>query len=134
MEGEDVIDRTGRDGATLAQLKALADPTRSRIVELLLERRHCARSIAMTLGISDAAVSQHMSQLRACGLVSAYRHGHHMHYVLEEQPLRDLSQLFGSLADASTKVGDCQAMSPCRFKRQDGTGGCVLGCAQREDD
>ena len=41
--------------------RALSDPTRYRIFLLLLERHHCARSLAQALGISESAVSQHMA-------------------------------------------------------------------------
>ena len=49
--------------------KALGEPTRLKIVRLLTERHHCARSLSQTLGISEPAVSQHMTVLKRVGLV-----------------------------------------------------------------
>ena len=66
-------------------LRTLAEPTRFRIAQLLLERHQCARSLSLTLGISESAVSQHMSVLRKAVLVTSFRHGYHVHYVLERE-------------------------------------------------
>ena len=49
-------------------LKALSDETRLSIVAILLNHDICAGAIARRLGISDAAVSQHMKVLREAGL------------------------------------------------------------------
>ena len=67
--------------------KALGDPTRYKMFLLLLERHHCPRSLAQALDISEAAVSQHMGQLKDCGLVIAVRHCRHVHYVVDEAVL-----------------------------------------------
>ena len=41
-------------------LKVLGEPTRLKIFQCLLERKHCVRSLSKKLGISESAVSQHM--------------------------------------------------------------------------
>ena len=56
-------------------LKAMSDETRFRIVTILLNHDICAGAIARRLGISDAAVSQHMRVLREAGLVTSERRG-----------------------------------------------------------
>jgi len=55
-------------------LKVLSDPTRLRILSLLLVRTHCNCEIAATLGISLSLISHHMRILRLVGLVAGVRH------------------------------------------------------------
>ena len=45
-------------------LKALADPTRARIVDLLAGRSYCVRALSRLLDMSESAVSQHLKVLR----------------------------------------------------------------------
>jgi ArsR family transcriptional regulator, arsenate/arsenite/antimonite-responsive transcriptional repressor len=56
-----------------AVLKVLSDPTRLRILSLLLARTHCNCEIAASLDISLSLVSHHMRILRLIGLVSGVR-------------------------------------------------------------
>jgi ArsR family transcriptional regulator len=65
-------------------LKALADPTRLRIVSLL--RRHeelCVCELTGALGLPQYSVSRHLAVLKAAGLVTDWRQGKWMHYSLE---------------------------------------------------
>ena len=66
--------------------KALSDPTRLRLVELLArpegEGGLCVQALARRLGISQPAVSQHLATLRAVGLVIPQRRGYFVHYRL----------------------------------------------------
>jgi ArsR family transcriptional regulator len=73
--------------------KALGDPTRLRILDLLKsrgksccdliardERGLCACDIESAVGLSQAAVSHHMDLLRRAGLVDAEKRGRWMFY------------------------------------------------------
>ena len=60
-------------------LKALGEPTRLSIFQLLLDRKHCTRSLSRKLGITESAVSQHMKVLKEAGLVYGERYGYHIH-------------------------------------------------------
>jgi len=69
--------------------KALADPTRRRILELLREREMSAGEIAEHFKVSKPTLSGHFNVLRAAGLVEAERSGTTITYrlnitVLEE--------------------------------------------------
>lgn len=125
--------RAGDQNAQVeAMLHALGDPTRYAIVQLLLDRHHCARSLAMTLGISESAVSQHMGVLKECGLVTSFRHGYHLHYVLSDEAVRAMvGQLQGWL-DRMATIQDCHDLNPCRFKIGDTTTGCLYRSARKE--
>jgi len=51
-------------------LAALADPDRRHVVELLRRRPHRAGELARRTRVSLPAMSRHLRQLRACGLVA----------------------------------------------------------------
>jgi DNA-binding transcriptional ArsR family regulator len=51
---------------------ALADPTRRRIVELLLQQPRAAGAISQEFAISQPAVSQHLKVLREAKLVRVH--------------------------------------------------------------
>ncbi|MEU6291469.1 ArsR/SmtB family transcription factor [Streptomyces sp. NPDC005047] len=74
--------------------KALADPTRRRILDELAERdgqslfEICARlTTKHGLGLSRQAVSQHLAVLEAAGLVVPRREGRYKFHDLDTEPL-----------------------------------------------
>lgn len=62
--------------------RALADPTRRRILELLSEGDRTAGQIAQEFPIAFASVSHHLGILKAGGLVVAEREGQYIRYRL----------------------------------------------------
>ncbi len=85
--------------------KALGDPTRLKILELLRsrgksccelisreERGLCACDIEEAVGLSQAAVSHHMDLLRRAGLVEAEKRGRWMYYRRNEAALAGLAE------------------------------------------
>jgi len=56
-------------------LKTLADETRLNLVKLLLTHDLCVGALAKRLAVSEAAVSQHLKQLREAGLVKGEKAG-----------------------------------------------------------
>jgi DNA-binding transcriptional ArsR family regulator len=68
--------------------KVLGVETRVRIIELLKSKGpRGAKSIAKDLGITPAAVSQHLKVLRHAGLVRNERKGYWIPYSIDEQAL-----------------------------------------------
>jgi len=78
----------------LDPFKALADPTRRRILELLLSRKVCtAGEISNAFSnLSRPAVSRHLRVLRQEGLVWAEGFGREQRYQLNVQPLAQLQR------------------------------------------
>ena len=111
-------------------LKTISEPTRYRIVRLLLKRHHCARSLSKELGISEAAVSQHMSVLRKHGIVTSFRHGYHLHYVLDRGVVERVARELTSWLDDLDAIEDCHTLNPCRFVLDDGSNGCLYRSAE----
>lgn len=78
--------------------KALADPTRLRLLQLLSgqsivfcgggcdgETFLCVGALAEKLNVTQSAVSQHLRVLRQAGLVRGERRGAYMHYSLDAE-------------------------------------------------
>jgi len=85
--------------------KALSDPTRLRILELLKsrgksscnliardERGLCACDIEEAVGLSKASISHHMDVLRRSGLVEAEKRGRWMFYRRNEAAVAGLAE------------------------------------------
>jgi ArsR family transcriptional regulator len=70
--------------------KALADPTRIRILHLLSEEACSVNHIAEVLDLSQSAVSHQLSHLRALRLVKSQRKGTHIFYSCDDQHVIDL--------------------------------------------
>jgi DNA-binding transcriptional ArsR family regulator len=58
-----------------AQLKAISDPTRRQILELVAARPMAAGEIAEHFPVSRPAISQHLGVLREAGLLIERREG-----------------------------------------------------------
>lgn len=63
---------------------ALADPTRARIVHLLMQREWTTSQIAAITGASEPATSQHLRVLRGLHLVRSRRAGRWVYYRLDD--------------------------------------------------
>lgn len=69
--------------------KALADPTRRRILELLRKRPMSAGELGGHFSVSKSAMSAHFAVLRAAGLVASEKHGKSVMYELQMSVLQD---------------------------------------------
>jgi ArsR family transcriptional regulator len=78
--------------------KALADPTRRRILELLRDRDRLAGEIASEFPIAWASVSHHLAALKDAGLVLASREGQSIRYSLNTTVFQELVQNLIGLA------------------------------------
>ena len=67
-------------------LKALADPTRLRIVGLLQRDAVCVCHIHDSLKISQPKASRHLAYLRRAGVVASEKRGLWVYYRLAPQP------------------------------------------------
>lgn len=62
--------------------RALADPTRLRLLNLTADREVCVCYFVEILGISQPKISRHLAYLRRAGIMAARRQGRWMHYRL----------------------------------------------------
>jgi DNA-binding transcriptional ArsR family regulator len=78
-------------------LKALGDPTRLRILELLAKQPRSTQELAPLAGLTDAGTSKQLRVLASVGLLSAKREGYYVVYSLEPEKLATLSHELGHL-------------------------------------
>jgi ArsR family transcriptional regulator len=62
--------------------RALADPTRLRLVNLIADREICVCYLVEVLRTSQPKISRHLAYLRKAGIAAARREGKWMHYRL----------------------------------------------------
>jgi len=99
-------------------LKAIADETRFSLLSLLLTHDLCVGALARHLGVSEAAVSQHLKHLRKAGLVKGEKRGYWTHYTVDRGRIQELAEGLTGLTD----------LPPCSegvcFKNLDQTKDC----------
>lgn len=62
--------------------RALADPTRLRLLNLMSEQEICVCYFIEVIGAPQPKISRHLAYLRRAGIVEARREGKWMHYRL----------------------------------------------------
>ena len=82
------------DGLTATHLantfKALADPTRVRIISILAHTELCVCDLAATLGMTQSAVSHQLRLMRQMRLVKNRKSGRIVYYSLDDEHIHDL--------------------------------------------
>jgi DNA-binding transcriptional ArsR family regulator len=73
--------------------RALADPTRRRIVRLLRERPRTSGEIADAFRSSWPTISRHLAVLRSAGLIVRQRKGQFIEYDVNTTVLQDVIEL-----------------------------------------
>jgi ArsR family transcriptional regulator, arsenate/arsenite/antimonite-responsive transcriptional repressor len=96
----------------LETLKILSDDTRYKIIELLSAQDLCVGALAKRLGITDAAVSQHLQILRKGGLLTGEKRGYWTHYSVEKAALEQAAEQLKSLSTLATaRRSDCHKLT-----------------------
>ena len=103
-------------------IRALGDPTRFTIFQQLLIRRHCTRSLSRKLGITEAAVSQHLRILWEAGMVYKEKYGYHMHYLPTQEAMDFLAASFEQMRQASLALNRDPLVCQCEFRQQKESG------------
>lgn len=100
----EVVAREPRVGRLPQVLKALADPTRLRIVGYLAQRELCVCDLEALLGISQSMTSHHVGVLRRAGLLLQRREERDIRWVyyrLNPEAVESLKDQFNGLLDLS---------------------------------
>ena len=63
-------------------LKAISDPVRRNILEMLKEEKKSSGELASEFNLSGATVSYHLTQLKKAGLILESRHKNFIYYEL----------------------------------------------------
>lgn len=72
--------------------QALAEPTRRRILDLLLERPRPVGELVERLGLSQPGTSKHLRALRDAGLVRVRKDAQQRWYELRPEPLTEIDE------------------------------------------
>jgi DNA-binding transcriptional ArsR family regulator len=72
--------------------EVLAEPTRRRILDLLLERSRPVGELVDVLGLSQPGVSKHLRVLRDGGFVAVRRDAQRRIYEVSPEPLAEVDQ------------------------------------------
>lgn len=80
-------------------LKAISDPTRLTIIQLLTHHRNplCVNALAKKVNVTQSAVSQHLRILKQAGLVIGNRQGYHIHYEIDANKFQKYSNALNSI-------------------------------------
>jgi len=108
----DVMNRLGR---------AMADPTRSRILLTLLEAPSYPAVLSCALGLTRSNVSNHLTCLRDCGIVIAEPEGRQTRYSIADP---HLAAALNALVNVTLAVDE---NAPCIDPQCE-----VLGCCEPE--
>jgi DNA-binding transcriptional ArsR family regulator len=96
-------------------LKALGDPTRLRIVQMLAQNGEmCVCRFVDELEMNQPAISHHMAKLKQAGLLNARKEGQWIHYSLRVEALKDglvvfLAEIVSQAEASASAVND----TPC---------------------
>lgn len=77
--------------------KALSDPTRREILQLLQNGSLAAGDIAAKFQVSGATISHHLSVLRDAGLILDEKRGKYIYYELNMSVVDEIIGWFGAL-------------------------------------
>ncbi len=95
--------------------KALAVETRVKIIELLKsEGPMGAKKIAELVGVTPAAVSQHLKILRQAGFVRSERNGYWIPYSIDEEALENCGEVLAEICTCG-----CQGTGNFKEKQQE---------------
>lgn len=82
-------------------MRALADPTRREILEMLKHSRLSAGEIAERFPVTGAAISRHLSVLKEADLISDTREGKFIYYELNTTVLEEIMLWLSGLKEGS---------------------------------
>ncbi|MDF9409949.1 MAG: Transcriptional repressor SdpR [Pelotomaculum sp. PtaB.Bin013] len=82
-----------------ATFKALADPTRRKILKLLRERDMTAGEIAEQFNISKPSISHHLNILKQSRLVIDERQGQYIYYSLNMTVFQEMMGWFSEIME-----------------------------------
>lgn len=103
MSGAKKSTRNGKSVSLEVLLRALADRTRLRLINLMGDAELCVCYFVEVLATNQPKISRHLAYLRRAGVVKARREGLWMHYRVAVPPdshaARILHEVRASLAD-----------------------------------
>ena len=98
-------------GLTAKFFRGLGDPTRVRILQLVLERERTVGELVEETGVLQGRLSSHLACLRWCGFVAARREGRQVYYRVTDGRIPRLLRLAEEfLTDHAGSVDLCRVI------------------------
>ncbi|MEJ5927375.1 metalloregulator ArsR/SmtB family transcription factor [Corynebacterium sp. H128] len=116
MHKHDTVHTPDMMHANLAaeSFRILSDPTRIRLIWLLLQGEFSVGQLAELLEVSPSVVSQHLAKLKTARLVNFRRQGTFMFYSADDEHLELL--LSEGLSHAEHVAGDVHGSEPHAYR------------------
>jgi ArsR family transcriptional regulator len=73
--------------------RGLGDPTRVKILRLLMEGDKNVTELVDLLGVPQGRASSHLACLKWCGFAVSYRNGRNVYYTLADPRVRQIMEL-----------------------------------------
>jgi DNA-binding transcriptional ArsR family regulator len=98
----------GQQDLLAKYFRALGDPTRLRVLELLGDGERSVGELVAALALPQPKVSNHLACLRWCGFVNTRREHRTIHYRLADDRVREIVTLARALlTDNADHVAAC---------------------------
>ncbi|MBC7327756.1 winged helix-turn-helix transcriptional regulator [bacterium] len=95
--------------------RILGNPTRLKILQLLLKGPHCVGKLAEKLNTNQPAITQHLRVLEALNLVKGERSGVRVHYAIDTEGLQALKEeLQKFLSGLEIQEEACEDLDKCQ--------------------
>lgn len=119
--------------ALVAFGKAIADPTRARILNALRRSELCVCELVDALEISQSTLSTHLQTLRIAGVVETQKRGTWILYRIAPDALESIEALFQRFGPPDSRTErDLERVEARLGIRVDGE--CVLGSGQLDTE
>ena len=109
--GADALLAVSDAGLYTRFFRVLRDPTRVRLLHLLIEAPAAGRTVSelvAAIGAPQGRISTHLGCLRWCGLVQPYREGKYVYYRIADPRVRELLVLGGVvMRDHAAGIASC---------------------------
>ncbi|MCM3519842.1 metalloregulator ArsR/SmtB family transcription factor [Staphylococcus xylosus] len=90
-------------------IHGLSNKARLTILELLKSNEMTVNEIVEKSKISQSSISQHLSCLKGCGLVSSRQEGKYVYYQIKDRQILKLLKLIDSVVeDTEDDIENCQ--------------------------
>ncbi|MBD1872066.1 winged helix-turn-helix transcriptional regulator [Nodosilinea sp. FACHB-131] len=98
-----------RSDTLLVRFKALSDPLRLEVIELLRSQEMCVCDLCDRMEIAQSKLSFHLKTLREAGLISARQDGRWIYYSLNPAEFGELEDYLSALR----QLGPQPLARPC---------------------
>lgn len=113
--------------------KAIADPTRVRILRALARAELCVCELVDALEISSSTLSTHLQTLRNAGVVTTEKRRAWIIYSIDPRVRPALDRVFAEFPEQSARLDrDQDRLSRRMLLRVDGC--CVVGAGQLQEE